>query len=204
MAVVLLALAQAFLPGVARNRLRDELAERGKVERVEVHAFPAIKLMWQSADRIEIGMRDYRARRTDDIAEQLATLDGVGRFDSRIAVVDAQRVRLTDVSLRKRGEEVVGRATLSRADLERALPGSLSVRPVSSGGTELVLRATTGAASVDFTLSASNGRLVVRPEIPLGGVLALTVFSDARVQVESISARPQGDGWGITARARVP
>ena len=206
--VALLGLAQALLPAVARQRLRDRLAQHGKVEHVEVHAFPAIELLWQSADRVEVSMAGDRTGRIGDLAELLASLGGVGRADATVGVLEVGPLRLTDGSLRKRGDEVVENATLSRADLQAAFPPSFRVRPVGTGGGKLVVRGTASLAgqsvTADFTLAAENGGLVVTPHLPFGRLLTLRLFSDPRVSVESIAVRPQGSGYRLSARARVP
>ena len=46
--VLLLGLSQLFLPGLAEQRVRDQLARSGQVIEVKVSAFPAIKLLWRT------------------------------------------------------------------------------------------------------------------------------------------------------------
>ena len=55
LAVAGLAVAsQLLLPGLAERRLRSELGEVGTVERVDVSAFPAVKVLAGRADRIVV------------------------------------------------------------------------------------------------------------------------------------------------------
>jgi hypothetical protein len=202
--VVVLGLAQAILPRVARDQVRDRLAKHGTVEHVEVHAFPAIKLLWKSADRVDVAMASYRANSTADFADLLASLHSVGRADATIGAFALGPVRLTDASVRKRGDEVVGNATLGPSPVQAGPAGAFTIRPVGARGGELVLRGTAGQLiAADLTLGAENGGLVVSPDVPFGGLVKLTVFSDPRVQVESIAARPQGSGYRVVTRARV-
>jgi hypothetical protein len=41
---------QLVLPGIAAQRLRDQLARNGQVLSANVHAFPAIELLWHHAE----------------------------------------------------------------------------------------------------------------------------------------------------------
>ncbi|MBV8217081.1 MAG: hypothetical protein JO325_01345, partial [Solirubrobacterales bacterium] len=61
--VVLVALiaAQLVLPGIAAQRLRDQLSRSGTVLSVSVSALPAIKLLWRHADRVVVRMGRYQS-----------------------------------------------------------------------------------------------------------------------------------------------
>jgi hypothetical protein len=56
-------------------------------------------------------------------------------------------------------------------------------------------------ASVEATVATSNGRLVVTPDVPFGGLATITLFSDPHVRVQSVSATPAPDGFTVSARA---
>jgi len=45
-AVLLLGLAQLFLPRIAAGRITSRLGRYGRVESVSVSAWPAVKLLW--------------------------------------------------------------------------------------------------------------------------------------------------------------
>ena len=75
--VALLVVAQLVLPGAAERRLRDRLSRDGKVTRVEVHSFPAIKLLWNQADRVVVRMSSASAG-TGRVADLLATTGDAG------------------------------------------------------------------------------------------------------------------------------
>src|SRR5262252_7903917 len=51
---VLLALAQALLPGLAARRVRERVASYGEVRSVHVSAFPAVELLWGHADSVDV------------------------------------------------------------------------------------------------------------------------------------------------------
>jgi hypothetical protein len=145
---------------------------------------------------------------TGRLADLLAQTGQTDELDASAASVDTGVVTLRDATLRKRGDELTGSATITDADIRAALPPGLDVRPVASSGGELVLR---GSASVfgigvalDATLRPAGGKLVITPDVPLGGLATLTVFSDRRVRVEGVAARPApAGGFVVTARARL-
>jgi hypothetical protein len=202
-----LSLVQLALPELVERRLRNQLDDDGKVERVEIRAVPAFKLLWGRADRVKVEMRDARADR-GRLADLLARTRRAGRVDVRVGEVRIVTLRLHDLRLRKRGRTLRGEASVSRADLQAALPPGFGLQPVESGGGELVLEGTVSAlgtgARVRARLAPFDGRLLIQPEgIPLGGLLALTVFADDRVEVQAVGARPRGDGFTFTARARL-
>jgi hypothetical protein len=52
--VLLLALAQVFLPGIAAERIESRLERYGRVAGVSVTAWPAIELLWGHADSVRV------------------------------------------------------------------------------------------------------------------------------------------------------
>lgn len=58
-------------------------------------------------------------------------------------------------------------------------------------------------ASVDATLAAQDGRLIVQPDVPFGGLATLTVFSDPHLEVQGVEARIAAGGFSVTAFGRV-
>jgi hypothetical protein len=98
----------------------------------------------------------------------------------------------------------MGRATLTRADLQAALPQGLQVQPVASGGGKLVLQGSAFGLTADATLSAQNGALEIAPDVPLlGGFLTLTVFRDPHVDVQGVGASSIPEGFSVFANARL-
>jgi hypothetical protein len=200
--VLLLVLAQLLLPTIAAQVVKDRLNKHGKVISVEVHAFPAIKLAWHKADRVVIRMASYHST-TSDLGSQLAQAGDVGSLDASVSELDTGLLRLHDATLQKRGDELVGSAHVTESDLQAAVPFLQSVQPVASSNGQLTLRGTATllgvSATVDATVSARNGALVVQPDVPLGGLVSVTVFSDPHVHIESVSAVKTPDGFTVTA-----
>jgi hypothetical protein len=96
---------------------------------------------------------------------------------------------------------------VTEADLRRSIPILQSVVPVESSDGRLTLRGTASlfgvSATVDATVSASDGQLVVAPDVPFGGFATVTVFSDPRVEVQSVAATTAPGGFRVTATGRL-
>ena len=205
--VVLAVTAQLVLPGIAENRIRDRLAHDGRVESVHVSAFPAVKLLWGKADRVTVRMANVREA-VGRLGDLIGRTADAGRVDASTRELDVLTLRLRDASLRKRGNRLVGEATVTDADLRSALPPGFSVRPVASADGQLVLRGTATlfgtTISANAVLLAQGGRLRIAPDLPFGGFAALTVFSDPHVHVDGVGARAAaGGGFTLTATGRV-
>lgn len=204
--VVLLVVAQLVLPGVAAQQLRDRLARHGTVEKVEVDAFPAIKLLWHQADKVVVRMSSYRSTPT----ALSSTLDGIGdagSLDASVSSLDTGLLTLHDATLTKRGGQLTATATVTEAELRSSIPALDSVEPVGSSGGQLTLRGTATVlgvtASVDVTVGPRNGALVVTPDVPFGGFATITLFSNPRIAVDAVSAAPAPDGLSLTALAHL-
>jgi len=206
--VVVLAIASQFvLPAIAAQQLRDRLARSGKVLDVEVDAFPAIELLWHQADRVVIRMASYRSS-PGHLDSLLADASNVGSLDASARVLDTGLLALRNATLSKRGSTVTGSATVTESDLRTALPILQSVVPVASGGGQLTLRGTAslpllGDTTVDATVKALNGALVVAPDVPFGALATLTLFSNRSLYVDAVGASPAAGGFTVTARGRV-
>lgn len=207
--LIALILAQLVLPGIAAQRLRDQLGRHGRVLAVRVSAFPAIELLWHRADRVVIRIARYTAS-ASSLAASIGQVADTGSLEVSAAVVHAGLLTLRDATLRKRGAELSGRATVSEADLRAALPILDTLTPVGSGGGgggALTLRGTGTllgvSATVEATVRPAAGALVISPNIPFGSLATVTLFSSPRVEVQSIAATPSPGGFTATVRARL-
>jgi hypothetical protein len=200
--VVVLVVAQLALPALAERRLRHALEPYGQVDHVAIRAFPALKLLWHRADRVTVAMRDYTSPQ-GPIGDFVARTRATGDLDVQVGTLRSGPVVLRDARLTKRGDALTGSARLEQADLRRALPPELDVRPVAAGGQGIVLQGTASALGVgvqaEVRLRAAGGAVVVAPEgLPIA---SLTVFSDPRVDVQALGARLQGGAALLAARA---
>ncbi len=204
--LLLLVLAQLLLPGIAAQRLRDRLSRSGQVLEVHVSAFPAIELLWHQAERVVVRMGSYRSD-PGQLGSLLNEARNVGSLDASASEVDSGLLTLRGARLRKRGDQLTGSATVSESDLKGAVPILQSVEPVASGNGRLTLRGTASllgvTATVDATVGAAGGQLVVAPDVPFGALATITVFSNPHVYVEGVAASPGSGGFTVTARGRL-
>ncbi len=204
--ILVLVAAQLALPGIAEHRLRDRLERSGTVERVEISAFPAVKLLWHRADDVTVRMGRLRTGSGNFADLLVRTVD----TDDLDASAEEQRIltlRLHDSRLRKRGDELTLSSTVDDADLRAALPPGFDLRPVASGDGTLVLEGSAELLGQRFqgraVVAARNGRLILAPDVLFGGFLTVTLFADPRIEVLSVGARQRAGGFTLVARARL-
>jgi hypothetical protein len=210
--VVLLGLAQLFLPKLAASRISSRIGKYGSVDSVHVSAFPAIELLWKHADSVHVRATHLRMSpaQTGKLLEEAGA---AGRLDVAVASVEEGPLRLSDVSFRKQGSEMSAQGHVSEADVQAALPPGFGVKLLNSKDGEVEVSASGGlfgiGASVDAVAAASEGKLVVHPRGALIEALRLTLFSDPRVYVTGVSAAATtatdgapGYTLGITAQLR--
>jgi LmeA-like phospholipid-binding len=204
--IVVLVVAQLVLPGIAAQRLRDRLAGSGQVRSVSVSAFPAIELLWHQADSVSVSLGRYRSTQSGltGLLNQTADVD---RLRASAAELDTGLLTLRNATLRKSGAQLSGSAEITESDLRTALPVLNSVTPVSSGGGRIIFQGTATlfgvSATVTATLAPQNGALLVTPNVPLGGLATIRVFSDPRVTVEGVAASRTATGFAVTATGRI-
>jgi len=194
--------AQLLLPRIAARRLAEDLRRSGDVDHVRVRAMPALKLLFDRADSVEIRMSEARAG-TGRIADLLEEARGAQRLDARAAQVRLGPLTARDLRVSKQGDDVRAQAAVSDADLAAALPRGTGLRPIQAGDGELVLEASAGVlgfrAAVRARLSARDGALVIAPDGLLGAIGSLTLFADPRVQVTAVYAVARASGGFVLA-----
>src|SRR5262249_18482660 len=144
---------------------------------------------------------------TGNLGHLLDDSAGVGTLDASVGQLDTGLLTLRDATLTKRGDVLTGTARVTDQDLRAAIPFLDGVQPITSSGGTLTLRGTATllgvTASADATVAATGGRLVVAPDVPLGGLATITVFSHPQVDVTGVSARAAPGGFTVTATARL-
>ena len=204
--LLILVVAQLALPGIAAQRVRDQLSNSGTVLEVKVSAFPAIKLLWHRADSVVVRMASYQAP-VSELSHTLAETGEAGSVDASAQVVRVGPVALRDATMRKRGSDLTAAATVTQADLKSAVFFLDNVEPIASGNGSLTLRGTASIlglkATVNANVAARNGALVVAPDVPFGGIATLTLFNDPHIQVQSVSATTVPGGFRVSADATV-
>jgi hypothetical protein len=195
--VVLVGLAQLFLPKLAASRISSRIGRYGKVTSVHVSAWPAVKLLWSEADSVHVRAAHLNVS-PSQTGQLLQEAKGVNELD---LVADEARegpLPVSDVRLRKRGGSLHASAFASSADVQEALPAGFGVQLLGSSEGKVEVRASGGlfglGASVDAVAEASEGKLVVRPRGLLES-LKLTLFAQPQVALRSIGAR-EANGRG--------
>jgi hypothetical protein len=201
-------IAQLVLPGIAAQRIRDQLSKSGKVTDVQVSAFPAVELLWHHADSVTVKMASYRSN-TAHLSSLLHQSSQAGTVHASATVMTDGLLTLHNASLTKQGNVLTGTAQVLEADLRRAVPLISSVTPIASSGGVLTLKGTAnipiiGQITIPFVVQVQNGTLVAQPEIPLvGGFATLQLFSDPHVAIQSVTARVTPGGFAVQARGRL-
>jgi hypothetical protein len=176
------------------------------VLQVKVSAFPAIELLWHHADSVVVRMGRYQSG-TSQLGSRLDGATDAGSIDASAQVLQVGLLTLRDATLRKRGDQLTGTATVTEADLRSAAPFLDNVQPIASGNGRLTLRGTASlfglSATVDATVAAQNGMLLVAPDVPFGGLATVTLFDDPNVHVDSVSAVSTPGGFSVSAGATV-
>jgi hypothetical protein len=207
--VLVLALAQVFLPRLAASRITSRVGRYGAVESVSVNAWPAVELLWGSVDSVRVRAKSL-ALSPAQAAKLLWEARGTASMDVSAESVQLGSLRLSDASLRKRGSVLTAQALTTEADVKAALPAGFDLHLLRSEGGEVEVQATGGlfgvAASVDAVAGASNGKLVAHPLGFLLEALRLTLFSDPHVYVEGVGASVQSEqplSYRLTMSARM-
>lgn len=183
-------LAQVFLPGIAASSITSRLGKYGRVQSVSVSAWPALKLLWGSADSVTVRALDLRLT-----PPQSAKLVWEGRRVNSLDMTAARAregpLQLSEVSLRKRGDHLTAQGVASEADVRAALPG-LSIELLGSEGGSVSVSVSGGLfglqASVNAVAGPVGGALVAHPLGLLFEGLRMTLFADPHVYVEGVGA----------------
>jgi len=200
-----LALAQVFLPRIVASRISSRVRRYGTVNSVSVSAWPAVELLWGHADTVKVSVKSLRVS-PSQTAKLLWEARDVSSLDMTAESAQEGPLRLTDVSLRKRGGALSAEGRASQADVTAALPPGISVRLLKSEGGEVEVQASGGLfgvqAAVGAVAGASEGKLVAHPLGFLIEGLRLTLFADPHIQVQGVGAS-ELSGAGGTAGYRL-
>ena len=81
---LLLLASQLILPGVVAGKIEDRLTAHGGTAHVEISAFPAVGLLFDRGDRIEVRGSGVRLDLRGQPRDALDRLDGFGDVDVRL------------------------------------------------------------------------------------------------------------------------
>ncbi|HWW89644.1 MAG TPA: LmeA family phospholipid-binding protein [Solirubrobacteraceae bacterium] len=208
-AVLVLLVAQLVLPRIAASRISSRVGRYGSVESVSVRAWPAVELLWGSADSVSV--RAHRLSLSPSEAAKLIwEARGVESLQFAARSVQVGPMRLGDARVHKQGSSLGAEAVIGEANVRAALPKGLAVKLVDSEGGTIRVTASGGpfgvGPAVQALAAAQEGKLVVRPGGFLLRGLTLTLFSDPHVYVEGVGAsvRPGSPrSYRLTMRAHL-
>jgi hypothetical protein len=208
-ALIALVLAQVLLPGIAASTIRSRVGRYGGVSSVSVSAWPAVELLWGSADSVTVSASDLRLTPAQ-AAGLIAQADGVTRLQATITSVHIGPLLLQRARLGKRGAELTGEGELSAAAAAAALPVGVRVFPLASRSGRVTVRVSGGlfgfGGAVEAVAEARNGQLVAYPLGRSLQGLRLTLFADPRIAVEGVAvgvASEQPLVYQLRMRARL-
>jgi hypothetical protein len=189
--VLVLVLAQLLLPWIAARVISSRVGRYGKVDRVDVTAWPAVKLLWGDADSVRVTAAHLSLSPTQ-AAKLLWEAHDVASMDVSAESVELGSLQLSDATLRKRDRALSAAASASEADVAAALPAGFSLRLLRSERGQVEVQASGGlfgvSATVNALAEADEGKLVAHPLGFLIEGLRLTLFSDPHVHVEGVGA----------------
>jgi LmeA-like phospholipid-binding len=186
-----LVLAQLVLPGLAAQRVRDQLRKYGTLRSVSVSAFPAVELLWGSGDSVKVSASSLSIGPTQAI-DELWRARGIDRMEIRAEDLQIGPLKMTGATIEERGGELQAQGSVRQSALQGVLPGDFEVQPEVSEDGEVRVRASGSLfgvrTSVQAVVSAQEGKLVAQPEgFLFAGLARITLFSDQRLLVQGVS-----------------
>ncbi|MDQ3572511.1 MAG: hypothetical protein M3383_06580 [Actinomycetota bacterium] len=174
--VLLLVLAQIFVPGLGEDAIEDRLTENGGVADVSLKATPAVRLLWGSGDAVEVSGSGLDLDL--DLEEDPRAFEDLDRFDDAQIVItdsDAGPVQIDNFTLTQDGDDpylLAMRGATSLSAIAEFAAGNAEVPGSGIIGTVLDFTGVGGAdldIDMDMKLVSDDGRVRV---IEGGGEIA--------------------------------
>jgi hypothetical protein len=196
--VVLLVIAQLALPGIAEDKVRDEVGD--DAAKVTVKASPVLGLLFGNADEIVVDTPTVAGSAEAPLGELLKRAKDVGRTDATVGRIQVQGLTLRDVHAVVEDDRVQATASLSIRELETLVPGGGTLKALPSGADgEPRFAVSVGilglSTTVDATVAAVDGAVQVAAD---GLPVSITVFQDPSVGVDAVRGRADGDTLRIS------
>jgi hypothetical protein len=196
--VVLVVIAQLTLPGIAEDKVRDEVGD--DAAKVTVKASPVLGLLFGKADEIVVDTPTVAGSAEAPLGELLKRAKDVGRTDATVGRIQVQGLTLRDVHAVVRDDRVQATASLSIRELQTLVPGGGTLRALPSGADgEPRFAVSVGilglTTTVDATVAAVDGAVQVAAD---GLPVSITVFQDPSVGVDAVRGRADGDTLRIS------
>lgn len=200
--VVFLVVMQLTLPGIAENRAKDDVGD--PAAKVTVKASPTLKLLFGDADEVIVDTPTVAGSAEAPLGKLLDRAKDVGRTDARVGRIQVQGLTLRDVHAVVQDGRAEADATLSIKALTSLspVPGS-RLRAISPGADGEPRFAVTvdlpllGETTVNAAVAVVDGAVQVAAEgVPIP--VAITVFEDPSISVDSVRGRARGDALRIS------
>ena len=192
----LLIVCQFVLPPLAERSIRGKVDDDATVNDVKVSAFPAVKLLWKHADKVEVSLGEVRAStsRFADLVDEAKGVDEVDVTAQKAMIGDAQ---LSRAEFHKNGDDLVGTGFMSEDAILAALPLGFRVKPVRTDNGQLIVRGSPGSsAGPSGSRDASSRRTArsssTRERAARRRARRLHGLHRHRVAVESVTASASG------------
>ena len=206
MAILVFGVGQLVLPSIAEHIERDRLAKRGTVISLSISAFPAIELLFGHADTVTAHLASLNASQSQ-LATNLSQTSGVSNINVTVDKVTSGPITVNSVTMTKRGKRYRGTGLITESSLRQAVPLLESVTEVASSDGSLTLQGTAnvviGTVTADAKVAAQAGKVVVSGTGLISSFLHLTVWSNPKVYVESVSGKPARQGISLAAAWRL-
>ena len=135
-----------------------------------------------------------------DLGALLDQAQRTEHLDERLPELTRDGVTLRDVVLHKDGADAFAEATVDAGEVAEYLPEGVDLRyDPDAGGDGVVFKGSTTVLGVKVPVTArvtaEDGAVIVNPEgLPIGRT---TLFSDPRLRVERLSAKPAPGGLRV-------
>jgi hypothetical protein len=205
-AILVLGVGQLVLPPLAEHIERNRLDKHGKVISLSISAFPAVELLFGHADTVTAHLASLDGSQAD-LASNISRSAGVSKINVTIGQLTSGPITVHSVTILKRGKRYRGTGLITEASLRRAVPLLESVTPIASRDGTLTLQGTAnvvlGTVTADANVAAQGGKVVVSGTGLISSFLHLTVWSNPKVYVESLSGRRASQGISLAAAWRL-
>lgn len=189
MSVGVIGLAQLTLPGIAAQRVRDQIGRYGAVRSAHVTASPAIELLWGDAQSVSVTAGSLRMSFAQ-AAELLSSDGGFDRLDMTASSLALGSLTIGQAGIHKHGDAASLEGNVEPSGLRSLLPQGVVVQLLGSAHGEVQIRlrgdlfgVPTAVAAV---IGAEHGKLEVHSQAGALGPLTITLFSDPRFRIEGV------------------
>jgi hypothetical protein len=180
--------SQFLIPAIAAQQVADRLTDDGGSATVTIAAFPALRLLFESGDRLEVHARDLTAD-LDTRTQVFERLDRFGSVAIDMIDVTAGPVTVDSFRLEREGDEpydLALSATASPRDLSAFAAGQVSgalgslaeaFSPLPDVDVPIEVRGEVASQDGRLSLVAGEGRIAGIPAGPIVAAITAAIVS---------------------------